>query len=97
MKLVFSESARHDLLEIARFIAADDPEAAGRWVGRLRRRAKILRRMPLAGRRVPELDQEGIRELVEGNYRIIYRVVGTVVEVLRVFESHQLLSARQLP
>lgn len=97
MKLVFSESARRDLVEIARFIAADNPEAADRWVGRLRRRAKLLRRMPLAGRQVPELDQEGIRELVEGNYRIIYRVVGKVVEVLRVFESHQHLSARQLP
>jgi toxin ParE1/3/4 len=46
----------------------------------------------LMGRTVPELPESKLRELVEGNYRIVYRVRRKTVEILTVFESH-----RQLP
>jgi plasmid stabilization system protein ParE len=32
--------------------------------------------MPFCGRVVPELDNPELREVIYGNYRIIYRVVG---------------------
>ncbi len=43
------------------------------------------------GRKLPEMLQGPLRELIEGNYRIVYRVVGETVEILTVFERHRLL------
>ncbi|MEO1256310.1 MAG: type II toxin-antitoxin system RelE/ParE family toxin [Bacteroidota bacterium] len=44
-------------------------------VNRIRERTQQLRRHPNSGREVPELDNPRIRELILGNYRIIYCLV----------------------
>jgi hypothetical protein len=36
----------------------------------------------------PELPGTGIREIIEGRYRIVYRIQAQVVQVLTVFEGH---------
>ena len=40
--------------------------------------------------RVPESSCEDLREIVEGNYRIVYRLRPDSVEVLLVFEAHRM-------
>lgn len=47
--------------------------------------------MPRAGRVVPELRVDSIREVFQGNYRIVYRLRELEIEILTVFEGHQLL------
>ncbi len=47
--------------------------------------------MPELGRIVPERDNESIRELIEGNYRIIYffdKVIDTI-EIITVHHAAQ--------
>ena len=39
----------------------------------------------------------GLRELVVGSYRIVYRRGSKVIEVLTVFEGHRLLRREELP
>jgi toxin ParE1/3/4 len=39
---------------------------------------------------MPELRREDVREVIEGSYRIVYRVTKVGVEVLTVFEGHHL-------
>ena len=56
---------------------------------KMRARSALL--TPLAGRKVPELLREDIRELIEGNYRIVYQVFEDRLVVLNVFEGHHLL------
>lgn len=90
-KIRWTPEARHDLVEIRRFIARDKPEAARRWVERLRASAVNAASAPFSGRRLPELDRDEIREIIVGNYRIIYRVLATEIHVLTVLEGHQLL------
>ena len=90
MKLFWSETARQDLLTIRRYIAADNPTAAKRWVERLRDRARNALDAPLAGRKVPEFSRDDIRELIEGKYRIVYQVFADRLVVLTVFEGHRL-------
>jgi toxin ParE1/3/4 len=92
MKLVWSQEALRDLVDIADYIAFDDPIAARRWIKRLRDRARRAARIPNAGRKVPERDDETIREVIVGNHRIIYRVEQRSIIVLTVLEGH-----RQLP
>jgi plasmid stabilization system protein ParE len=41
------------------------------------------------GRMVPELPGTGVREIIEGRYRIVYRVQPKAVQVLAVFEGHR--------
>ncbi len=43
-----------------------------------------LREHPLSGRVVPELDRPMIREVIEGAYRIVYRVTPDAVQILAV-------------
>jgi toxin ParE1/3/4 len=89
MKLRWTRGARGDLVDIGRYIARDDPRAAKRWVARLRDRARLAAETPLAGRVVPELDRDDVREVRVGNYRIVYRVKTDEVRVLAVFEGHR--------
>jgi len=91
-RLHWTLRAQSDLLEIARFIARDNPEAPRRWVAMLRKRARAAARMPRAGRRVPELGRDDIREVVVRRYRIVYQLSPGGIVVLVVFESH-----RQIP
>lgn len=90
MKLFWTETAKQDLQSIKRYIARDNMTAAKRWVERLRERARNALHAPLAGRKVPELSRDDIRELIEGNYRIIYQVLADRLVVLTVFEGHHL-------
>jgi len=78
------------LRAIARYIARDDPDAARRWVGRLRERAREAAATPKAGRRVPEIDRDDIREVLLRSYRIVYCLTEGGILVLTVFEGHRL-------
>lgn len=88
MKLLWTEAARQDLLDIRRYIAADNPAAAKRWIERLRASAGSACHSPFAARKVPEFSRDDIRERIEGNYRIVYQVFADRLIALTVFEGH---------
>jgi len=91
MKVVWTEQALQGLTDIEDYIARDDPATAIVFVERLIRRTDILCEQPLAGRVVPEVPGRELRELIEGNYRIVYRTNDCAVEILTVFESYKLM------
>ncbi len=86
----WSQRGRDTLRETARHIALENPGAARRWIQRIRRRANEAAAMPLAGRKVPELGREDVREVFVGAYRIVYQTDGKGALVLVVFEGHRL-------
>lgn len=47
---------------------------------------------PESGRIVPELNDLKIREILLGNYRIIYRLTENLVEIITVYHSARLLN-----
>jgi addiction module RelE/StbE family toxin len=96
LKLRWSRQAQADLVEIALFIAQDNPAAARAWVKRLRERARRASASPLAGRYVPERRRENIREVFLRTYRIIYCIERTGIVVLTVLEGHRLLRPDRL-
>lgn len=93
----WTHRAATDLIAIGEYIAADNPTAARRFVEQLRRRARDAARVPLAGRLVPEIRRTDVREVILGNYRIVYHVAKRGIEVLTVFEGHRLLPNGVLP
>ena len=56
----------------------------------------MVTQFPALGREVPELPGTALREVIEGNYRIVYRVTQETVEILTVFEAHHLLPLEDL-
>jgi len=78
------------------YIAQDSPRNATRLVDRVTRKTQRLVRFPMSGHLVPEYEIEPggsiIRQVLEGNYRIIHRVKPDCVEVLAVIHG-----ARELP
>jgi len=67
--------ARHRLQQLHDHIANDQPENAQRFVDRLTRRADALAEHPLTGRVLEQYQHDDIREVYEGRYRMIYRVL----------------------
>jgi toxin ParE1/3/4 len=94
--VIWTERAREDLVEIFRYIAQDNRQAAARWVGRLIERAESAAGAPLGGRVVPEVQRDDVREVFLKSYRVIYRVAGDDLRVLTVFEGHRRLKNADL-
>jgi len=88
MKLRWTKRSQGDLIEIGRYIARDKKAAARRWLERLRRSARAAAKQPRAGRVVPEVGREDVREVLVGNYRIVYEIQRTEIRILTVFEGH---------
>ncbi len=90
MKIQWTETAKKDLLAIRRYIAIDNPTAAKEWLDLLKAKARNTVHAPYAGRMVPEFYRNELREVIEGNYRIVYLVGKEHVSILTIFESHKL-------
>ena len=94
-KVFWTRQSREDLRQIRAFIARDAPATASAFVRRLRESVDRLRSFSESGQVVSELGREDIREILRGNYRIIYRTGRYRVDILTVFHSAQLLDGTQ--
>ena len=74
MRLYISSSAKLDLSAIVQYIADDNPRAARDWFKDIKDTIKKLSSFPNLGRIVPEYSDDTIREIIKGQYRIVYRI-----------------------
>ncbi|MBA3753101.1 MAG: type II toxin-antitoxin system RelE/ParE family toxin [Nitrospira sp.] len=95
MKVRWTEQALARLADIEDYIAQDNPVAAAKLIERILRRGDGLAQFPNRGRVIPELENNDIREVFEGNYRIAYRNRNQI-EILTVFEGHLLLPISEI-
>lgn len=92
VKLNWTPQSIHDLENIAEFIARDSKRYSIVHIRRIREKARMLKTEPKVGRIVPEVGIEHVRELIFGNYRIIYRIVSSErIDVLTVHHAARLL------
>lgn len=92
VKVRWNEEALNDINEIAEYIAQDSEIYAIIQVERFFDSAEILKRGSRVGRVVPELGDKKVRELIEGNYRILYEIKSNrEVEILCVIHGKRLL------
>jgi toxin ParE1/3/4 len=96
VKIVWSPLAVDRVTEIISWISGDRPFAAENLVQEMFSSVEQLASFPERGRRVPEVDQPYIRELIHKRYRIIYRVKVDSIEVLTVRHSRQDLEEEDL-
>ena len=91
VKVVWTDLAIQDLKSIHEYISKDSKFYADRFITKLINRVDQLEIHPQSGRVVPEFGKDDIRELIEGNYRIIFRINVDHVGVVRVHHSARLL------
>jgi toxin ParE1/3/4 len=88
--------ADRDIRAAEAYIAKDKPRAAAKWAQDVYRKIASLATFPLRCERVPEGAELPLefRQLLFGNYRIIFRVDGYKVYVMRVYHAARLLDPR---
>ena len=91
MKIIWSPLAIDRASEIAEYIAQDKPSAAEKWINTVFSKVGQLKSSPEIGRVVPEIRNDKFRELIYGNYRIIYRIEKTQISILTIRHGKQIL------
>ena len=90
----WTKRALKDIDNIADYIAKDSFHYAQIQVKRFFDKVEILKKYPSIGRIVPEKKQENIREIILGNYRVIYKIVSKEqIDILTVHHSKRLLKS----
>ena len=96
MRIVWSPLAVDRASEIAGYIAQDKPSAAEKWVNTVFSRVEQLKSSPDIGRIVPEINNNQFRELIYGNYRIIYRIEKKQISILTIRHGKQILPINEI-
>lgn len=90
-RVIFIPQAEEDLLDIAFYIAQDNPEAALRFLERIERICALIAASPEIGRRRAELGPE-VRSFPVDRYVVFYVPTQSGIEVARVLHG-----ARDIP
>ena len=96
MNIVWSPLAVDRASEIAGYIAQDKPSAAERWIKTVFSKVEQLKSSPEIGRIVPEIRNNQFREIIYGNYRIIYRIESEQISILTIRHGKQLLPIKEI-
>jgi len=96
MKIVWSPLSIERIQEISEYISNDSPGEALNWVERIFDYVSKLKSFPQLGRRVPEIKRNNYRELIFGNYRIIYRADEKQIIILTVRHFKQILPINEI-
>jgi toxin ParE1/3/4 len=91
MQVRFTPLAEADLIDIAMYIAQDNPERALSFVDELEEQCQKLGRNPLIGAQRPELG-EALRVWPHGRYLIFYQPNASTVTIARVLHSSRDIS-----
>ena len=93
VKIVWTELSVEDLREIFDYISKNSTQYAKITVERIYKRTHQISSNPKSGRIVPGINDVALRELIIGNYRLIYYIVNEYrVDILRVYHSARSLS-----
>jgi toxin ParE1/3/4 len=96
-QIIWDPIALDQLDGIAAWIAKDSPAAAKRLVQRIYKRLERLEMFPLSGGFIAEDDRQIYREIIQGNYRVIYRASGDTVFIVAVYHAARLLDFKLIP
>jgi plasmid stabilization system protein ParE len=96
MRIIWSPLAVDRASEIADYIAQDKPSAAEKWIDTVFSKVEQLKSSPEIGRILPEINDSQFRELIYGNYRIIYRIEIKQISILTIRHGRQILPINEI-
>ena len=89
-RVVWSSVARDDLKALVSLINTDSPGYAQTFGLHIQQRVEQLRHFPESGRNVPEDKTGTYRELIVGNYRVVYRIDEDIVTMVTLIHGARL-------
>ncbi|NGP89371.1 type II toxin-antitoxin system RelE/ParE family toxin [Fodinibius halophilus] len=89
MEIILTDRFLGRIEEFSDYIALNDIPTAVNWANEIFDQCEQLRSHPESGRIVPEFGQPEIRELIHGNYRLIYEVKTNQVDMLTIWHTSQ--------
>ena len=96
MKIIWSPLSVERASEITDYIAQDKPSAAEKWINNVFSKVEQLKSSPEIGRIVPEINNPQFREIIYGNYRIIYRIEKKQISILTIRHGKQILPINEI-
>ena len=97
VRIVWTKASVNDLEEIYDYIAKDSIRYAVITTNKIYERVQLIKGKPFIGRIVPEFNNKLIREIITGNYRIIYTIKSeTQVDIIRIYHTARLLKRRNM-
>ncbi|MCP4010649.1 MAG: type II toxin-antitoxin system RelE/ParE family toxin [Proteobacteria bacterium] len=87
--VIWTQPAKADLRSIHDFVANDSPHYAKKVVQDIREKTDILEQLPKRGKKIPELNNDHVRELSLYSYRIIYKIKEQGIFVLAVVHKRR--------
>ena len=97
VQINWTKQSLEDLKDIYEYISRDSKKYAKLQIIRIRNRVKILNSHIYSGKIVPEIKIDFIRELIEGNYRIIYKIVSEKrIDILTIHHTSRDLTQRNV-
>ncbi len=92
VEIIWTDNAIQDLIEIGEYISHDSPKYSELTISNLFDAPSILLNHPKAGKMVPEFGLQTVRELLYGNYRIVYRILNYErIDILTVHNCSRLI------
>jgi toxin ParE1/3/4 len=92
VKVIWTDSAIQDLNDIGNYIAKDSERYAEITIERLFNSVDILEQHPNAGKMIPEFEDEMIRELIRGSFRIVYHIIDDFrIDIITVHNCARLI------
>lgn len=90
MEIIWTRQAIEMVNEFVDYIARDDYQTAEQWALELMTKTDKLADHPRMGRVVLEYNEETLREIIAGNYRIAYRIKEDTIYIEAVWHVRQL-------
>lgn len=91
MEVIFTDRFLVRIEECTDFIALDGVTAAMKWAYAVMELCQKLCNQPQLGRIVPEFKRSEIREIIYGNYRLVYELKPNQIDMLTIWHTKQLL------
>ena len=85
--VIWSDPAKADLKRIHDYIAKDSRFYAKKVMYEILEDVNALEQFPQIGRVVPEIGDDNLREIIVGNYRVIYEVATSTVTIQTVLHG----------
>lgn len=84
----WSDGALQDIDDVCAYVSQKKPENAAIMADKIEKSVQHLLVDPYIGRKIPEYNQEHLRERIVDGFRILYRITPEQIEIIAIF-SHR--------
>jgi len=87
VEIEWTREALDDIDAIHNYISRDSEYYAKHTIERIFEAIERIRAFPKSGRVVPEFSKDNVREVIRGNYRVVYKLDAGFIRIVTVFHG----------